>query len=745
MNRSVLAFFLLTAMLGHARGKPPADGLSPKLHEVIENVAAAYAAGDIEKVWNLLAKPTNGLNDNLAAKFDEALAAKRLPPARELLVQARLKLLMENRSSALPAPSLRERLLILGALHDHVQNALAQIAGHTLLKEDTPPPTNMDHFDKRFHDISEMQGKLWLAKSCAVYAGDLAARLPAAARKKLTDHEQETVTQWEGDLLTKLQDKDLEVRELELETRLLRLKYGIEVLQQKQLTKEKFIAAATTRQDARTLTHELEPPASVPAKGAKAKAAAGKAPASPPAPPVFHRAALKSPDLAKEVATLARHAQEAAGALADRAERFFAGLEFWLRGRYGWGPDVWGLAKSSAALQQPDLLHQVYMPANLLTPNEKKDKSKPETAGRRIETRPAGPEEKVRKMPTCPDRRHHYTWAWEDRRLISMVSTQVQHTNGFEDDGRLMAGHWGPHGSGGMLPPGKGTGTYGLTNREAERTVSVPPQDPRLVYRIVGFIEYGQALTLLDKFVEEASIAEFEAAEEVIRSQEAYCIQTNVSRRIESPSTLSEQSLNPRDDFNRQGLEWMLGLARVELGAMLAGFTSHAEPFLSLAPTKYRQERVKTQPFGTAAYAELLLDGLRTHYWSIVREDVIANYFKTGVPEDHLLTYGRRALVGRQLVRAALQFSGGGNGGENLPPAQRTELQTWEQTFEKLQRTMLYCLTYKVGRIKNTNHDLSEVFDHHSRWMTTERDQTPDAIRRLILLADPTLAGCGCQ
>jgi hypothetical protein len=189
----------------------------------------------------------------------------------------------------------------------------------------------------------------------------------------------------------------------------------------------------------------------------------------------------------------------------------------------------------------------------------------------------------------------------------------------------------------------------------------------------------------------------------------------------------------------------MLALARVELGAMLAGFTSHAEPFLSLVPTTYRQERVKTRPFGTAAYGELLLDGLRTHYWSIVRSELIPNYYKTGVPENHLLTFGRRAIVGRQFVRAALKFSGVGNEGENLPPAQQAELRALEGTFEKLQRIMLYCLTFKVGREKTTNNEFSEVFNHNSRWITTERDQTPDMIRRMLVLADPTLAGCGCK
>ncbi len=755
MHRSIFVVSLLTAAMGAATEKTPADGLSRKLHQVIEDVEQAYSAGAVENTWRHLAPPVNGLSEEFAAKFDEALAARKLPPARELMVEARLKLLMENRTAALPAPSLRERVLLLESLQDHVQNPLQKIASLPLMREETPPPKTMDEFDRRFHEILELQGSLRLAETCAHYAKDLAQKLPVAARKKLTDKERETVAESEGDLATKVQDAERDVRELELETRLLRLKYGVEVLQQKQLTKEKFIAAASTRQDARLLKQTLEPPAPpAPGKAAKSKTTATKAAASPPAPIVFHRGALTSPDLVNQVATLIRHMEEAGGSLGERAERFFLGLEFWLRGRYGWGPDVWGMAKSSAVLQQPELLQQVFMPENLLMPADTKEQTNPATPGRRPETPPAGTQQKKREMPKCPDRRHHYTWAWEDRSLAVIMGPQTWHYTEGSDFQSEVKDPQAKYLSGRIAPSYwiSGTTSNGLTTRETEKTVSVPPQDPRLVYRIVGFIEYAQAVQLLDTFVEEASDTELAVAEEIIRSQAAYRIDTNLSRKIETPGTLSEQSPNPRDNFSRHGLEWMLALARVELGAMLAGFTSHAEPFLSLVPTIRRKSREKPGPFGSAAYAEMLLDGLRTHYWSIVREDVISAYYKTGVPENHLLTYGRRAILGRQLARAVLEYSGAGNEGENLSPAQLTEMRTWDQTFQKLQRIMLYCLTFKVGQQKTTNDEKHYANVYHGALIqstksttTEQRDQTPDAIRRILLLADPTLAGCGCK
>ena len=481
-------------------------------------------------------------------------------------------------------------------------------------------------------------------------------------------------------------------------------------------------------------------------KGSSSNAAVKVATPAPPAKVSFHRATLAGPEFPAGVKRLAHDVAELAGTLGERAERFFAGLEFWLRGRYGWGPDVGGLAKSSAVLEQPELMPLLYMPENLLTSRRHKESPPAGSTGKRIETKSV-PE----KEPTlsCLDRRHHYIWAWEDRLLATSTSGQLtREIYGIEDVGKYMAGRWGPHGSFNFpTPPGWATGSFGLKTQETEINVTVPPQDPRLVYRIVGFFEYGKSLELLDKFVGEASMPEMNIAEEIIQSQDAFRLRTNLSSKIEQLSPLSEQSNNPRGDFSRHGLEWMLALARVEIGAMLAAFTSHAEPFLSVAPTTVRteKERVNSRPFGTDAFGELLMDGLRTHYWSVVREDVVNNYFKSGVPENHLLTYGRRAILGQQFVRAVSKFAGLGGDGSKLLPVQQEQLQAWDQTFQKVQRMVLYCLISKLGRNKVQDNQFSEVFNHHSRWITTERDQTPDMIRRLMVLADPTLAACGCQ
>ena len=87
-----------------------------------------------------------------------------------------------------------------------------------------------------------------------------------------------------------------------------------------------------------------------------------------------------------------------------------------------------------------------------------------------------------------------------------------------------------------------------------------------------------ETLEHLDQFVKAASLRELELGDEIVRDHDEYIIHTNLSRRLEKqPNVLSERGRNECDDFARHGLPWALGLARIELGAMLAGFTFRGE------------------------------------------------------------------------------------------------------------------------------------------------------------------------
>lgn len=224
------------------------------------------------------------------------------------------------------------------------------------------------------------------------------------------------------------------------------------------------------------------------------------------------------------------------------------------------------------------------------------------------------------------------------------------------------------------------TGT--VRSQEAISFGYIPPQDPRLVYRLVGFLEYGKAIELLARFINSATPEERAIADELVREQQQFLIYTNLSRHIEGASLLSESRKDGDGDYKQHGLDWVLALARVEVGAMLAGFTNHPQPFQAVGPGEYERE----------AYRELLTDGARTHYWALKKDPVSQNYPNTGVPENHLIPYGRRVLVAQEFLKAAAAFSQ-----KQLMAIQKTEIAAMNKEIQQLQLIVLYCLHSKMS------------------------------------------------
>lgn len=207
-----------------------------------------------------------------------------------------------------------------------------------------------------------------------------------------------------------------------------------------------------------------------------------------------------------------------------------------------------------------------------------------------------------------------------------------------------------------------------------------------MVYRLVGFIEYGKAVEFLDEFLKKAEPGEIEIAEQIVREQNQFAIYTNLSRTMQGQTQFSEQPRMAGDRFRRHGLAWMMALARVELGAMLAGFTSHPRPFHAVKPSKYEAD----------AFRNLLLDGYRSHYWALKRDPVVSAYYKLGIPENHIITYGRRATVARHFLRAVRDGSY-----QEFSGRQLAELSVHESDLRRLQLAYLYCLSKKNSTIEN--------------------------------------------
>ena len=166
-----------------------------------------------------------------------------------------------------------------------------------------------------------------------------------------------------------------------------------------------------------------------------------------------------------------------------------------------------------------------------------------------------------------------------------------------------------------------------------------------------------------------STVDELDAADAIVRSENEFIIYTNLSRRVDAgPSTLAEKKQVEGDTFARHGLRWVTGLARVEVGAMLAGYTNHPSPFDLVNITSFDAEECK----------ELLMDGARIHFWSLFNDPAFKDIQKVFPPTGATLVYVRRLKIARLFTEAASRIEP-----QRFTPEQATELTTQTAALDK--------------------------------------------------------------
>lgn len=222
-----------------------------------------------------------------------------------------------------------------------------------------------------------------------------------------------------------------------------------------------------------------------------------------------------------------------------------------------------------------------------------------------------------------------------------------------------------------QTPPGV-TGTVATVQTETKTTNYysnyLRPSDPNRIFRVVGFLEYSKALEFLDQLAALVTPEEMEAIDDIVKSEPEFTVYINLARRAEmGRSTLVEQPAGPSDDYARRGFRWVTALARVEVGAMLAGFSEQPLPFAVVAGKGYDH----------AEYKELLLDGAKMHFWSLTKDPGFIAIMRQFNPTGTTLAYLRRLNVASAFVYAVAASSG-----REMNPTQQQEVATYAKKLE---------------------------------------------------------------
>jgi hypothetical protein len=209
---------------------------------------------------------------------------------------------------------------------------------------------------------------------------------------------------------------------------------------------------------------------------------------------------------------------------------------------------------------------------------------------------------------------------------------------------------------------------------KAYRIEGVSGPDARDALRVVGYLEYFEAVQRFDKLVSLCNRQELAAIDALLGRHDEFAIYTNLSRKFEkSAGPLSELPLRPEDRFERRGLKWMIALAKVELGGVLAGFTNLKRPFEVFPATNFDRDEV----------AELLLDGTRTHYHVLKNDPKLAVILKRKSPDTELLGYARSLVLAQAFSQAAQRAWNG-----RLDEGQKAELKGWQTAIQEWQKRM---------------------------------------------------------
>lgn len=384
------------ATKSRAKAAAPAK-LTPNQQEWLkERVLPALSVGNSLGVVTLIRDMLPKLSPSTRQVMNDWLAEQKAPSLERMLADARLALLRQGDKKA-PPPSTHELPLLIEQYDRQINELLEEAKSKPIFDEQLPAPNTMVAFRDLLWSAHVLNNTLRNAAFLATQSEAIVKSAPGSRSKRSTDVEQ-------PDAAEKFQDarqragamyRDLVERAFELRVR--RIEFALQLLETSPDLKERFLAAAAIGTDGEQVKQFL----------------------AQPNRPEFQRERLQQAGLETDVTSQLNRAHNLAGDLIIKARQLFAGLHWWRRGRYGRGPEFFGMVKSSAAQTNPVANIALVMP--LVAPQ------------------PTDPMQTGGIGTPDLDRRHHYWWSWENASFETMKtkSSIETHTSRTYDTRKL--------------------------------------------------------------------------------------------------------------------------------------------------------------------------------------------------------------------------------------------------------------------------------------------------------------------
>lgn len=381
VRRFLVLVLMIAGACVPASAAPGAARLTKKQQaELRESIVPAYRLGNPALILERASGFVGKLDEDRLAAANRVLAENGLPSIDEMLADSRLTMVHQNRVSDMPPPTPRELLVTLRELNGRIEDTLAAQDKHPVMAESLPQLETLDEYQDLFWELHVLDNRLANAARIAQYAGQLVETGSKRLNPKSIDEAGKKLMATDFQATRRdIERRRREMEEREVEMRVLRIKNAASVLRDSKSSRDRFLATYVLDLDGHLVADFFRERSARPQVQ-------------------FIRKSLADESLPQRVQQIVEDGRSIAGDLVKKTQLLYTGLHWWLRGRYGAGPEAFGLLKSRMALTSEAAQFPLYMP--------------------RTTPKPTNPMANVPQVPQV-DRRHHYTWAVEYRPISS--------------------------------------------------------------------------------------------------------------------------------------------------------------------------------------------------------------------------------------------------------------------------------------------------------------------------------------
>ena len=349
--------------------------------QIKTDIVPAFERDDYFGIQKVLATWVTKFDGEELDQIDTLLENHRSARIGVLLLDARIRALLAGQEEKNITP--RELTRSMPVLKDRIESQVRATRSADYFQDEAPDYDKIQDYHDAFWDIHVARNKLSTTHRLAQYGSRMKSQMSERSMRGLSDLEKESLDIDFSELVREVNRVDSELNEIRIELQVLAIEKAAKLVRESDDYKERLRAGAILAFYADPVVESLR------------KAS----------PQDFARPRLRDEQLLPSVEANLRYARESSGAVIDQARLLYLGMHWWMRGRYGQGPDGMGLLKSVHALRSAAAQFPLYMPTKPPTP------SSPSASSYGY------------SIPKF-DRRHHYIWMYEYRTIRENVYHQ---------------------------------------------------------------------------------------------------------------------------------------------------------------------------------------------------------------------------------------------------------------------------------------------------------------------------------